>query len=398
MIRSRSIVKIDAVDQLFPDDLAPITWAVVDTGIDSRHPAFRNHSSDDPNASRVVLTIDIRKGLTAQGDPAETFQRLVGDESWTRFLLSAMDSGSQSPGQPRYGETSFGTVTPPGGPHDDHGTHVAGIIGADAIGVRQIDPLDNTAQLPERIRGMHPTVNLVDIKVFGDGGVTDEFSVIVALALIRWLNDGDRYQQISGARGRINGVNLSLSAPFDANKDACGWTPLCQEVDRLVKSGVVVVAAAGNAGWDARYRSSPGVGYRMVSITDPGNTESAITVGATDSTSPYRHGPIGLSSRGPTADGRHKPDLLAPGRQVVGPAPGGGWVIASGTSQAAAHVSGVASRLLARFPELIGQPERVKQILMSSASDLGRLPDFQGSGLVDALRAMQATWIRGGVP
>ena len=73
-------------------------------------------------------------------------------------------------------------------------------------------------------------------------------------------------------------------------------------------------------------------------------------------------------------------------------------VIASGTSQAAAHVSGVASRLLARFPELIGQPERVKQILMSSASDLGRLPDFQGSGLVDALRAMQATWIRGGVP
>ncbi len=70
MIRSRSIVKIDAVDQLFPDDLAPITWAVVDTGIDSRHPAFRNHSSDDPNASRVVLTIDIRKGLTAQGVPA----------------------------------------------------------------------------------------------------------------------------------------------------------------------------------------------------------------------------------------------------------------------------------------------------------------------------------------
>lgn len=378
MIRSRSLLKIDAVDQVFPGDLTPITWAVVDTGIDGTHPAFHDHTSDDPLASRVVLTIDVPKGLAAMVDPTVNFVRLVGDDAWTRFLAQAVVTGHEQR-QPVAGRRN-----------DHHGTHIAGIIGADAIGVRQTDPMDNSRQLPERIRGMHPTVDLVDVRVFNDGGDTDEFTIIVALALIRWLNDGDRWQLIyPQMRSRIHGANLSLAVSFDGNKDACGWSPLCQEVDRLVKSGVIVVAAAGNAGWEMR--GKPGFGYRMVSITDPGNAEGAITVGATDTAQPYRFGPVSFSSRGPTADGRHKPDLLAPGRQIVGPNPGGSWVVDHGTSQAAAHVSGVASRLLARFPELIGQPDRIKQILTSSASDLGRLPDFQGAGLVDALRAMQAT-------
>ncbi len=61
----------------------------------------------------------------------------------------------------------------------------------------------------------------------------------------------------------------------------------------------------------------------------------------------------------------------------------------SGTSQAAAHVSGVAAMLLARYPELCGRPEMVKDILCRTATDLGRVSDFQGHGLLDALRAMQ---------
>ena len=61
-----------------------------------------------------------------------------------------------------------------------------------------------------------------------------------------------------------------------------------------------------------------------------------------------------------------------------------------GTSMAAPHVSGVAALLLARHPELMGHPDRVKDILRRSATDLGREPSFQGCGLVDALRALQA--------
>jgi len=61
-----------------------------------------------------------------------------------------------------------------------------------------------------------------------------------------------------------------------------------------------------------------------------------------------------------------------------------------GTSQAAAHVSGAAAMIIARHRELLGRPDRIKQVICSTATDLGREESFQGHGLVDVLRAMQS--------
>ena len=62
----------------------------------------------------------------------------------------------------------------------------------------------------------------------------------------------------------------------------------------------------------------------------------------------------------------------------------------NGTSIAAAHVSGCAAVLMARHRELIGKPDEVKRTLMRTATDLQRDRNFQGAGLVDALRAVQS--------
>ncbi len=62
----------------------------------------------------------------------------------------------------------------------------------------------------------------------------------------------------------------------------------------------------------------------------------------------------------------------------------------SGTSMAAPHVSGAIAAFLSIRSEFIGQPERVKELLVGSATDLGRNSFFQGSGLLDLMRAIQA--------
>ena len=139
-----------------------------------------------------------------------------------------------------------------------------------------------------------------------------------------------------------------------------------------------------------------------LTINDPGNADGAITVGSTHKEMPHIYGVSYFSSKGPTGDGRAKPDLVAPGEKIISCAAGAtredikekagdcDYVEDSGTSMAAPHVSGVIAAFLSIRREFIGQPEKVKEIFLSTATDLNREKYFQGHGLVDLMRAIQS--------
>src|SRR5262249_12555231 len=229
-------------------------------------------------------------------------------------------------------------------------------------------------------------------------------SVSNLIAAIAHVQEKNSY----GARLVIHGVNMSLGYNFEPEWFACGQSPLCVEVDRLVKSGVVVVVAAGNTGYGTLQSTIGATSAGMaLTINDPGNSELAITVGSTHRDMPHVYGVSYFSSKGPTGDGRLKPDLVAPGEKIISCATGTlkaegakglaeadlkkvTYVETSGTSMAAPHVSGVIAGFLSVRTEFIGQAERVKQIFVSTATDLRRDRYFQGAGLVDLMRAIQS--------
>lgn len=275
----------------------------------------------------------------------------------------------------------------PDEPMSPHGTQVAGVLGADwrePVEGKKASELTVDDYLP-KVQGVCPDIRMIDLRVSDSEGSTQEFEAIAALQFILHLN-------ARSSEKAIHGANISLSIEHDVRNYGCGKTRICEVCEQLVASGVVVVAAAGNGGTVA-YDTVGGAqyhGYQSGSITDPGNADAVITVGATHATKPHQYGVSYFSSRGPTGDGRMKPDLVAPGEKIVTGGLRQSLSVVDGTSFAAPHVSGAAALLMARHSELVGQPERVKQVLMDTATDLGRDPNFQGAGMLDTLRALQS--------
>jgi subtilisin family serine protease len=374
--KSVATVKADAARASFSAFGHDVVWAVMDSGIDASHPHFAEH--DNLSLGPALKHQDFTS-LDGPGDP-------LRDE--------------------------FG-----------HGTHVAGIIAGEIpIGSRKVVALarhrDEHGEITfdrvelKSISGMAPRCKLLSLKVLDGQGRGSASNLIAAIAAIQQING-------HGRRIQVHGVNMSVGYDFEPEWFACGQSPLCVEVDRLVKSGVVVVVAAGNTGYGYAQSAFKGVVVAGMGLTinDPGNAELAITVGATHRDMPHVYGVSYFSSKGPTGDGRYKPDLVAPGEKILSCAAGQlrdatlaqavaqhvtkpatarraaeecMYVEDSGTSMAAPHVSGVVAAFLSIRREFIGRPEEVKRIFMSTATDLERDRYFQGRGLVDLMRAIQS--------
>jgi serine protease AprX len=248
--------------------------------------------------------------------------------------------------------------------HFGHGTHMAGVIAGG--GVTTLEAFEGSA----------PETNLVSVKVAGWDGATDVSTVIAAL------------QWVVSNRARFNIRVLNLSWGTDSSR-GYGVDPLDRAVERAWQAGLVVVVSAGNQG--------PGAG----TISKPADDPYVITVGAVDTNGTADDADDSIaafSSRGPTADGAAKPDLLAPGVSIVSDrAPGSTIDLfrpaarvgptmfkGSGTSQAAAVVAGVAARMLEVDPTLTN--DELKGVLKATADPRLAGPGG-GAGTVDALAA-----------
>jgi serine protease AprX len=229
--------------------------------------------------------------------------------------------------------------------------------------------------------GVAPEATVVAVKVAGRNGAVDVSTMLQAM---HWVSAyADQYD--------IRVLNLSWGT--DSTQDPA-VDPLNHAVQRLWQQGIVVVVAAGNSG--------PHAG----TITKPADDPMVLTVGAYDDkgdTNDRNDTVPAWSSRGPTAAGLAKPDVVAPGRTLVALRSPGSEIEAanpkglvgathikgSGTSQAAAVVSGLSALVLAEHPSWT--PDQVKRALSSTAAPLaGGSRTDQGAGRVRLAAALAA--------
>jgi subtilisin family serine protease len=268
---------------------------------------------------------------------------------------------------------------PEGGSPDDnhgHGTHVAGTIAAVAN---------------SQATGVCDDCNIASVKVLdanARGRVSD---------LIKGL------QWVNGKSYRV--VNMSLAFPDSF--------PLEQAIAKLYKNGKIMVAAAGNCGTSSSVAST-GAGQTSGDGGDEGGGDSGEGSTACDASTgvSYPAGYSGVISVAATtynnqitSYSRYNPDKLeidvaAPGgaqgdEQILSTRRGGGFDLRSGTSQAAAHVSGSIALVLQqqshlKFGEIIGLLQATAVILVDSSTGKAYPPERQGEGLIDVWSMIQA--------
>lgn len=259
-------------------------------------------------------------------------------------------------------------------PYDDngHGTHVTGICAG------------NGSLSSGKYCGMAPMANIVSVKTLNNTGKGNSTDV---LAGIQWVLDNkDKYN--------IRIVNLSIGTNNTSEND-----PLVKAAERLWDSGIVITTAAGNNGPSPCTISSPGISRKIITV---GSSDDHTAVRIFDDTL------VNFSGRGPTAQCVIKPDVVAPGTNIVScltPTPysenGSAakridtyYQSLSGTSMSTPIVTGAIALLLQKHPEL--KPDDIKYMLKLSCTDLKYPPNQQGWGLINVenLLSQEVTYVR----
>lgn len=328
-----------------------IQWAILDTGVRPDHPHFlAENTTDKPHT------------IVSCWDCTGSFSRPMQNDT--------LDPGGV--GIDRHG----------------HGTHVAGVIAGRFPGLGRLPDEGEPS-------GMAPLARLHSYKVLDDNGKGRDSWIIKALQHIEEVNR-------QAGTLVIHGVNLSLGGDFDPEVYACGHSPLCKELRRLWRQGVVVVTSAGNLGSLTVEAGNRRVRLNLdLSIGDPANLAEAISVGSVHKTDARLYGVSYFSSRGPTADGRYKPDVVAPGERILSARAAfdprakldlndlsAYYVEMSGTSMAAPHVSGLLAAFLSQRRGYIGRPDELRQVLLENCTDIGRDRYHQGAGLPNLIKML----------
>ena len=250
-------------------------------------------------------------------------------------LVAVIDSGVDITHPELAGSIAgvFDTANEPAAAHK-HGTAIAGLVAAHG-----------------KLMGAAPAAKILAVHAFDPNSAGAEGTTFNILKGIDWA-------AAHGARV----INMSFAGPADP--------AIHRSLDAARKKGIVLVAAAGNAG----AKSPP-----LYPAADP----NVIAVSATDAENKL----FEQSNRGTYIA------VAAPGAQILVAAPDSGYEVSSGTSYSAAEVSGIVALMLQRKPDLT--PDKVRNILRATAQDLGpKGPDAMfGSGLVDAYGAVTAVTV-----
>ncbi len=261
-------------------------------------------------------------------------------------------------------------------PCDDgyHGTHTMGtMVGDDGQGTRT---------------GMAPSAGWIGCRNMEQGwGTPATYTECFEWFIAPYPVGGDSFTDGDPARAP-HVINNSWSCP---PSEGCTPDILKGVVEAVRAAGIVTVQSAGNSGSSCQSVTTPAAIY-----------DASFTVGAVSSSGLI----AGFSSRGPGPDGILKPDIAAPGVDIVSTLPGSGYGSLSGTSMAAPHVAGMVALLLSANPSLAGNVDAIEQAITQTANPRstsqgcgGDLPDavpnnVYGWGIIDVEAAVDASPIQ----
>ncbi len=277
-----------------------VVVAVLDTGIDYAHPDLGGTSNRANDRANIT---------------SGTHNRIIGGYNYATSTTDFWDGHG-------------------------HGTHCAGIVGANGT-----------------LKGVAPDVKFRIYKVLSDAGWGSDSWVISGVEAATDPNDdGD-------TKDRSDVISMSLSGfghPDDSMSQAC---------DNAQTAGVLVAVAASNDGPDYE------------TLGSPGNARKVVSVGALFKDDTL----VSFSSIGPSPIMQIKPDLVAPGVYIYSTYRNQGYTTMSGTSMATPHVAGAAALLAQSHPSWTS--DQIKQALMGTGKDAGYNAYRQGAGRIDVLAA-----------